>query len=41
VVGTITPSNPLLPGQFIDVQFLLGVQRTGSFRHLVIVEAAP
>lgn len=40
-VGTITTSEPLQDGQSINVQFLLGVQRTGLFRFLIIIEALP
>lgn len=32
---------PLNPGASTNVQFLLGVQTTGSFRFLIIVEALP
>lgn len=39
--GTITLSTPLAPGASINVQFLLGVQTTGSFKFLYIVEALP
>lgn len=37
--GTITLLTPIAPGNSIDVQFLLGVQRTGVFRFFVNVEA--
>ena len=39
--GTVTVGTPLAPGASIAVQFLLGVQQTGNFRYLVIVEALP
>jgi uncharacterized repeat protein (TIGR01451 family) len=39
--GTITLANPLASGASINVQFLLGVQQTGTFRFLIIVEALP
>jgi uncharacterized repeat protein (TIGR01451 family) len=39
--GTITLSTPLPAGASINVQFLLGVQQTGSFKFLVILEALP
>jgi hypothetical protein len=39
--GTVTLGTPLAPGAAINVQFLLGVQTTGSFRFIVIVEALP
>ncbi|MGH9939745.1 MAG: hypothetical protein ACREAM_26190 [Blastocatellia bacterium] len=37
--GVITLSNPLPSGASVNVQFLLGVQRGGSFRFFVNVEA--
>jgi hypothetical protein len=40
-VGIITMSEPLQNGQSINVQFLLGVQQTGLFRFLIIIEALP
>lgn len=40
-VGTITLGTPLLNGQTVNVQFLLGVQKEGSFRFAVNVEALP
>lgn len=39
--GTITLATPLANGASINVQFLLGVQQTGFFRYLIIVEALP
>ncbi|PYS69457.1 MAG: hypothetical protein DMF69_16960, partial [Acidobacteria bacterium] len=39
--GEITLAAPLPPGQSISVQFLLGVQKTGSFRFFINVEALP
>lgn len=39
--GTITLAAPLAPNNSVDVQFLLGVVQTGSFRFFVVVEAAP
>jgi hypothetical protein len=36
--GTVTLRTPLMPGNSIDVQFLLGVQQTGNFRVFVILE---
>jgi hypothetical protein len=39
--GTITVGTPLAPGASTNVQFLLGIQTTGSFRFLIIVEALP
>jgi len=40
-VGVITLAQPLAPGQSISVQFLLGVQQTGSFRFFFNVEVLP
>ena len=40
-VGSITLATPLLNGQTVNVQFLLGVQREGAFRFAVNVEAIP
>ena len=40
-VGFVTLSAPLANGASIDVQFLLGVQTTGTFRFFVNVEAVP
>lgn len=40
-VGNITLGTPLLNGQTVNVQFLLGVQRDGAFRFAVNVEALP
>jgi hypothetical protein len=37
--GVITLGTPMAPGATIDVQFLLGVQTTGTFRFFVNVEA--
>jgi len=39
--GTVTLAAPLAPGATIDVQWLLGVQQTGTFRFYVNVEALP
>jgi hypothetical protein len=39
--GTITLATPLAPGASLNVKFLLGVQTSGSFRFLIIVEALP
>ena len=35
------PEGGLPNGESINVQFLLGVQQTGLFRFLVIIEAVP
>jgi hypothetical protein len=40
-VGTITLASPLAPGASVNVQFLLGVQTTGSFKFFFNVEALP
>ena len=40
-VGTVTVGTPLAPGAAVNVQFLLGVQTTGTFRFLIITEALP
>jgi len=37
--GAITLSQPLAPGQSVNVQWVLGVQQSGSFRFFVNVEA--
>src|SRR4030095_1080751 len=39
--GTITLGTPLAPGSSINVQFLLGIQQTGTFRYSVILESLP
>ena len=39
--GTITLATPLGNGQSINLQFLLGVQQTGSFKFFINVEALP
>jgi hypothetical protein len=39
--GTVTTGTPLANGASLDVQFLLGVQTSGSFRFLIIIEALP
>ena len=40
-VGTVTLATPLQPGQSVNIQFLLGVQQTGTFRFLINIEALP
>jgi uncharacterized repeat protein (TIGR01451 family) len=40
-VGTITFSTPLAAGASINLQYLLGVQQSGSFKFYFIVEALP
>jgi CSLREA domain-containing protein len=37
--GSVTLAQPLAPGNFIDVEFRIGVMQNGSFRYLVNVEA--
>ncbi len=39
--GVITLGTPLAPGASINLQFLLGVQATGSFKFWVNIEALP
>jgi hypothetical protein len=39
--GTITTGTPLANGASINVRFVLGIQTTGTFRFLIIVEALP
>jgi len=39
--GTITLGTPLAPGASINLQLLLGVQATGSFKFFFNVEALP
>lgn len=39
--GTITTGTPLAPGATINLQFLLGVQTSGSFRFYINIEALP
>jgi len=39
--GTITLATPLQPGQSLNLQFLLGVQQTGSFKFFFNIEALP
>lgn len=38
-VPGISAAQPLMPGQSVNVQFLLGIQQTGSFRFFVETEA--
>ncbi len=39
--GTVTLATPILNGQTINVNFLLGIQQTGGFRFFINVEALP
>jgi len=39
--GTVTLATPLANGASLPVNFLLGVQQTGTFRFYIIVEALP
>ena len=39
--GTITLGTPLANGASINLQFLLGIQQTGTFKFYVNVEALP
>lgn len=36
---TTTPNGKLLPGEWVDVQFLLGVAKSGGYRFFIVVEA--
>ncbi|HET6892661.1 MAG TPA: hypothetical protein VFH31_16270, partial [Pyrinomonadaceae bacterium] len=38
---TVNLGTPLANGASVNVQFLLGIQATGNFRFLIIVEALP
>lgn len=40
-VGVVSLAHPLAPGESVDVQFLLGVEKTGTFHFYINVEAAP
>jgi hypothetical protein len=40
-VGTVALGTPLLNGQSINIEFLLGVQQTGAFRFFVNIEVLP
>ena len=39
--GTVTLATPLADGASFNVQFMLGLQSTGTFRFYIIVEALP
>ena len=39
--GTITLGTPLANGASINLQFLVGIQQTGSFRIYLNIEALP
>ncbi|MBV9928792.1 MAG: cadherin-like domain-containing protein [Acidobacteria bacterium] len=39
--GTITTGTPLANGASLNINFKLGVQTTGNFRFLIIIEALP
>jgi hypothetical protein len=39
--GTIALATPLAPGASINLQFLLGIQQTGTFRFFINIEALP
>jgi hypothetical protein len=39
--GTVTLGTPLAPGDSINLQFLLGIQQTGTFKFFMNVEALP
>lgn len=38
--GALTLSSPLGPGQSVDVEFLLGVERGGTYQFILVVEGA-
>ena len=40
VDGALTLSSPLGPGQSVDVEFLLGVMRGGTYQFILVVEGA-
>ena len=40
-MGTVSLPTPLAPGASVNVQFLLGVQQTGSFKFFFNIEALP
>ena len=40
-VSVALPGGTLAPGAAVNVEFLLGVQTTGTFRFLIITEALP
>jgi hypothetical protein len=40
-VGTVTLGTPLANNASVNVRFVLGIQTTGTFRFLIIVEALP
>lgn len=39
--GVVTLATPILPGESINLQWVLGVQQTGNFRFYVNIEALP
>jgi hypothetical protein len=39
--GTVTLATPLANGASIDIQWTMGVQKTGTFRFYIVVEALP
>jgi autotransporter-associated beta strand protein len=41
VNGSLTLAQPLAPGQSVDVEFLLGVMKGGSYQFVLTTEAAP
>jgi hypothetical protein len=40
-VGTVSLAAPLANGASVNVQFLLGIQQTGTFKFFINVEALP
>ena len=39
--GVVTMPTPLAPGASVNVQFVLGVEKTGSFKFFFNIEALP
>jgi hypothetical protein len=39
--GTVTLGTPLAPGASINLQFLMGVQQSGTFKFFVNIETLP
>ena len=39
--GTVTLASPLASGASVNVQFLFGVQATGTFKFYIVIEALP
>jgi len=39
--GTITLGTPLANGASVQLQFLMGIQQTGTYKFFIIIEALP